>query len=66
MGESERAGLFRCADLEGSYGRQPVQSMICVGAAAGQMIRIRLSMPRRDTPAADTSAFLSAIAASVR
>lgn len=64
--EAERAGLFRCADLEGTYGRQPVSSMLCVGAAAGQLLRVRLSMPRRDFPAADGAAFLSAIAAALR
>jgi hypothetical protein len=64
--EADRAGLFRCADLEGTYGRQPVSSMLCVGAAAGQLLRVRLSMPRRDFPAADSAAFLSAIAASLR
>ena len=65
-GEAARAGLFRCADLEGTYGRQPVSSMLCVGAAAGQLLRVRLSMPRRDFPAADSTAFLTAIAASLR
>lgn len=64
--EAERAGLFRCADLEGTYGRQPVSSMLCVGAAGGQLLRVRLSMPRRDFPAADSAAFLGAIAASLR
>ena len=64
--ETERAGLFRCAELEGTYGRQPVSSMLCVGAAAGQLLRVRVSMPRRDLPAADSGAFLAAIAASLR
>jgi hypothetical protein len=64
--EAERAGLFRCAELEGTYGRQPVSSMLCVGAAAGQLLRVRVSMPRRDLPAADSGAFLAAIAASLR
>jgi hypothetical protein len=40
--------------------------MICTGAAAGQMIRLRLSTPRSDAPAADNQAFLAAIAASLR
>jgi hypothetical protein len=40
--------------------------MLCVGAAAGQLLRVRVSMPRRDFPAADSQAFLAAIAAALR
>ncbi len=64
--EEEVAGLFRCAALEGNYGRQPVQSTVCVGAAGGQMLRLRVSMPRRDPPAADAGAFVREVAAALR
>ncbi|MCW8085204.1 hypothetical protein [Sabulicella glaciei] len=64
--ETEQAGLFRCAELEGAYGRQPVEGKACVGAAAGQMVRARVSMPRRDPPVADAEAFLRDLAASLR
>jgi len=62
----EENPLFRCAELEGTYGRQPVQSMICVGAAGGQLLRLRVSMPRRNPPLADSRAFLSEIVAALR
>lgn len=58
--------LFRCAELEGTYGRQPVQSVICVGGAGGQLLRLRASMPRRDPPLADLRAFLRDIVAALR
>lgn len=58
--------LFRCAEMEGTYGRQPVQSVLCVGAAGGQMLRLRVSMPRRDPPVADFRAFIRDITAALR
>lgn len=60
------APLFRCADLEGTYGRTPVTSTSCVGAAGGQLLRLRVSMPRRDPPAADPRAFIRAVTAALR
>jgi hypothetical protein len=64
--EPAAAPLFRCAALEGSYGRQPVQSQICVGAAGGQVLRLRASMPRRNPPVADPRAFAREIAGGLR
>jgi hypothetical protein len=58
--------LFRCAEMEGTYGRQPVLGMMCVGAAGGQLLRLRISMPRRDPPAADPRAFIRDITAALR
>jgi hypothetical protein len=60
------APLFRCADLEGTYGRTQVTSMTCVGAAGGQLLRLRVSMPRRDPPAADPRAFVNGVTAALR
>jgi len=67
--ESEQppgASIFRCADLEGAYGRTAVTSTTCVGAAGGQLLRLRVSMPRRDPPAADPRAFIRDITAALR
>ena len=60
------APLLRCAELEGAYGRTPVMSTNCVGAAGGQLLRLRVSMPRRDPPPADPRAFVRDIAAALR
>ncbi|MCX8132682.1 MAG: hypothetical protein N3D18_01815 [Roseococcus sp.] len=64
--EPPSAPLLRCAAMEGSYGRQPVQSLVCVGAAGGQILRIRASMPRHTPPVADPRAFVREIAAALR
>jgi hypothetical protein len=58
--------LFRCADLEGAYGRTAVTSTTCVGAAGGQLLRLRVSMPRRDPPLADPRAFIRDITEALR
>ena len=60
------APLFRCAELEGTYGRTAVTSTTCVGAAGGQLLRLRISMPRRDPPLADPRAFIREITAALR
>lgn len=60
------APLFRCAELEGTYGRTAVTSTTCVGAAGGQLLRLRVSMPRRDPPAADPRAFVEGVTAALR
>lgn len=50
---------LRCAALEGSYGRQPVQSMLCVGATGRHVARLRVTMMREATPAADARGFMA-------
>jgi hypothetical protein len=64
--EPPSAPLMRCAAMEGTYGRQPVQSLVCVGAAGGHMLRIRASMPRHTPPVADPRAFVREVAAALR
>ncbi len=68
VGTSFREGPLQCAQLEGSYGRhQPVRSLVCSGdAGAATRVRLRVSMPRRDPPAADARAFAREIAAALR
>lgn len=63
-----REGALQCAELEGAYGRhQPVRSLVCTGeAGTAAQVRLRVSMPRRDPPAADARAFARAIAAALR
>lgn len=60
---TEAAGPgLRCASLTGSYGRQPVQSTLCVGATGGQVVRLRVSMMRDTPPAADARGFVQQVA----
>jgi hypothetical protein len=64
--EPPSSPLMRCAAMEGTYGRQPVQSLVCVGAAGGQILRIRASMPRHTPPVADPRAFVREVSAALR
>lgn len=55
-----------CAETSGTYGRERVEGMLCAGAVAGDLLRLRVTMPRRDPPPADPRAFASAILAALR
>jgi len=59
-------GLLRCAELEGSYGRQAVRSLVCTGHPGATAVHLRVSMPRREPPAADARAFARAVAEALR
>ena len=59
-------GGFTCAELEGTYGRQAVESLACAGAFGGQLVRLRLTMVRRGDRMADARAFAEGIAAALR
>lgn len=54
-----------CAELEGTYGRQPVEGLVCAGAVGGNLVRLRVSMPRQQPSLADAQAFASAIVAAL-
>jgi hypothetical protein len=58
-------GPLGCTQLEGNYGRQAVRSTVCAGSIGGKLIRLRLSMPRRDPPAADAPAFVRVVVQSL-
>jgi hypothetical protein len=36
-----------CATLEGTYGRQEVRTLLCLGAAAGRFIKVQVTAPAR-------------------
>jgi hypothetical protein len=54
-----------CARLAGTFGRQPVEGLVCGGAVGGNLVRLRVSMPSRQPPLADPRAFASAIVAAL-
>lgn len=56
---------LRCAALEGSYGRQPVESTFCVGAAGPHVLRLRATMMREGAPAGDARVFMAEMARSL-
>jgi hypothetical protein len=55
-----------CATLEGSFGRQPVEGLVCAGAVGGNLVRLRVTMPKVASHLADAPAFASAIVAALQ
>ncbi len=57
---------LRCAETAGRYGRVRVQGLLCAGVLRGTLIRIRVTMPEADPPAADARAFARGVVAALR
>ncbi|TCZ51562.1 hypothetical protein [Roseicella aquatilis] len=55
-----------CAETTGLYGRERVQGLLCAGALEGRVLRLRVTMPRREPPPADPRAFATAILRALR
>lgn len=55
-----------CAETTGLYGRERVQGLLCAGALEGRVLRLRVTMPRREPPPADPRAFAAAILRALR
>jgi hypothetical protein len=64
----EAAGnsALNCALLEGTFGRQPVEGLVCAGAVGGNLVRLRVSMPKVAPTLADAPGFAREIIASLR
>ncbi len=56
---------LRCAETEGTYGRERVEGLLCAGRSGATLVRLRVTMPRRDPPPADARAFAAGIAAAL-
>lgn len=56
---------LRCAETEGTYGRERVEGLLCAGRFGASLVRLRVTMPRRDPPPADARAFAAGIAAAL-
>ncbi len=59
------SATLACAALEGTFGRQPVEGLVCAGGVGGNLVRLRVSMPKVAPSPADAPAFASAIVASL-
>jgi hypothetical protein len=73
MEEQRRAELpvaggdpLHCVVLGGLFGRMPVLSQICVGAAGGRLIKIQVTMPDRGRVTADVDAFATTVTRAAR
>jgi hypothetical protein len=58
--------VLSCASLAGTFGRQPVEGLVCAGGMGGNLVRLRVSMPKVAPTLADAPGFASAIVASLR
>ena len=55
-----------CARLEGTYGRQEVRTLVCVGAAAGRFLKVQVTSPARQVRPVETEPFVAGIAQAAR
>jgi hypothetical protein len=55
-----------CSRLEGTYGRQRVGTLVCVGAAAGRFVKIQVISPARPVVPVDPEPFIVGIAQAAR
>lgn len=55
-----------CARLEGTYGRQEVRTLVCVGAAAGRFLKVQVTSPARPLRPVDPHPFIVEIAQAAR
>jgi hypothetical protein len=55
-----------CARLEGTYGRQDVRTLVCVGSAAGRFLKIQVTSPARPVRPVDPVPFVVEIAQAAR
>jgi len=57
---------LRCASLQGTYGRQEVQTLVCLGAAAGHFLKVLITSPARQVRPVDPMPFVVGIAQAAR
>ncbi len=55
-----------CARLEGTYGRQPVRTLVCLGVAAGHFLKVQVTGPARQIRPVDPEPFIVEIAQAAR
>ncbi|MGX9963934.1 hypothetical protein ACVFYP_11440 [Roseomonas sp. F4] len=57
---------LQCVDLRSTYGRQPVQTLLCLGAAAGRFLKVQVTAPVRQVRPVDPMPFVVGIAQAAR
>jgi hypothetical protein len=57
---------LRCARLAGTYGRQPLSTLVCLGPAAGRFLKVQVTMPARPVAPVDPVPFVQGIAEAMR
>ncbi|WP_203074554.1 hypothetical protein [Falsiroseomonas ponticola] len=57
---------MRCATLHGTYGRQEVQTLVCLGPAAGRFLKILVTSPARQVRPVNPVPFVVGVAQAAR
>ena len=57
---------MNCARLAGTYGRQEVTTLVCVGPAAGRFIKVQVTMPSRQVRPVDPIPFVVEVTQAAR
>ena len=55
-----------CARLEGTYGRQEMRTLVCLGSAAGRFLKVQVTSPARPVRPVDPIPFVVEIAQAAR
>lgn len=73
ISEGERSELevpggeaLSCARLDGTYGRQEVRTLVCLGVAAGRFLKVQVTSPARPVRPVDPIPFVVGIAQAAR
>jgi hypothetical protein len=73
MTERERSAVavpdgapMDCARLAGTYGRQEVSTLVCLGPAAGRFLKVQVTMAARQARPVDPAPFVVGIAQAAR
>jgi hypothetical protein len=73
LAESGRTSLaipggapLSCARLDGTYGRQPVNTLVCLGAAAGRYFKVQVTSPARQVRPVDPMPFVVGVTQAAR
>jgi hypothetical protein len=73
LAERERTRLeipgqapLQCATLQGTYGRQPVQTLLCLGTASGRYLKVQVTAPTRQVRPVDPLPFVVGITRAAR
>jgi hypothetical protein len=57
---------LQCARLQGTYGRQPVQTLLCLGTASGRYLKVQVTAPARQVRPVDPLPFVVEVAQAAR
>jgi hypothetical protein len=57
---------LNCARLDGTYGRQEVRTLVCLGAASGRFMKVQVTSPARPVRAVDPVPFVIGVTQAAR